>query len=419
MLKRRWQAEDVAFFMHIPKTAGTTFHRILTSRYAKELTRQGRWRNFDKIKAEDLSPYRLVTGHFPYALVNYLAQPPLVLTFLREPVARMISEIDQAQREDEHQLQNKHDHFADIPILELLTDKKFVRRFGNKQVRFLSKDSLHDTKVTPDDLALAKERLTELAFFGLTERFDDSLKLLSHTFDFGPIVDFETRNVSPRRTDRLAGLSQENLDVLAEVNRFDLELYEFGKALFAERLQTMEAEISTGACAPWTESLRTTQIDHDLSVVDIGAQWHSAWRQNDGSYLRWTGPGSSSHLTLPPLMAGKDYLLTFYVNRAISNRVLDSLRVMVNEQPVELAYKDQKTLPSRMLYGLRQMPHSRLYSGVLPAQIFTSALPVTRLTLTVNGEYMQADQTVTDPARAQGICLNWVKIEPVAPVPQS
>jgi len=88
-----------------------------------------------------------------------------------------------------------------------------------------------------DDLATACRRLKDMEFVGITERFDESVRLMCATFGWA-VPEYRSLNVAPSRTVR-DKLPPGVWDALMRAHELDYELYEFAKSLFAERLSRM------------------------------------------------------------------------------------------------------------------------------------------------------------------------------------
>lgn len=83
--------EDVVCFLHIPRTAGTTFISIVdsffdnNSIYPKQL-----WHELLARGETDFSKFRLFRGHFGYGIHHLLEKKPVYLTILRNPLERLM-----------------------------------------------------------------------------------------------------------------------------------------------------------------------------------------------------------------------------------------------------------------------------------------------------------------------------------------
>jgi len=93
------------FFMHIPKTGGTTLRHKLTLKFPdsqvypnQELMRKfgDRYPRYHELGDEDyrcMQLARLVIGHYPIILKNKLPEDCKAITFFRDPVQRAISNL--------------------------------------------------------------------------------------------------------------------------------------------------------------------------------------------------------------------------------------------------------------------------------------------------------------------------------------
>ncbi len=87
------------YFVHIPKTAGVTVKAFLENHYAADEAFI-----MDEWKARSSSPdllahYRLFSGHYSSEVLKALpARPDVIITLLREPVARFRSWVAHGRR---------------------------------------------------------------------------------------------------------------------------------------------------------------------------------------------------------------------------------------------------------------------------------------------------------------------------------
>jgi len=214
-------------FIHIPRTAGATLYSILDRQYACRREIYG-----ETIVAEHFAEQpetwrmniQLLRGHIPFGLHPYLAQPCQYITFLRDPVDRIISHYYYTQAYPAHyhlQPMSLHDYVtkaieSNAELREELSDGQTFQIAGSGP---------------GDMLERAKENVRRhFAVVGLTERFDESISLMQERLGWSDDVGYVRRNVihHPRASEFPA----RTLARIREINQADLELYEFARRRF-------------------------------------------------------------------------------------------------------------------------------------------------------------------------------------------
>jgi len=241
-------------FVHIPKTAGMTLSAILEPKFPKDRICPIRlYQDLVKSPREELNRYLLFRGHFPYDVLGCLLNEPFTcITVLREPVARYYSYYKfMKKRED---LQQSPSLANEIPLIRKMDFGQFtaatklalVRDGLNQQCRYLGKETpvsitlpyaAEKKQPTPEEIERAKSRLADMEAFGLAERFQDSLFLLSFTFGWEPIMDTLVINASGKPDP--AEISAETRALVEEKNGPDVALYQFAQTLFETKYQNM------------------------------------------------------------------------------------------------------------------------------------------------------------------------------------
>lgn len=199
-------------FLHIPKTGGTTFRFILENSLGvfnchSHQTRKETFSQADFNFARKVFPIlKSIAGHNLVDPLSLSFPDPFYITFIREPVARVIS------------------HYQDTVLR------------GNNQMSFEENlrtgDHLQNLMVKlmagGPDLDKAKRFLEKCGALGLTEQFDLSLHTIERLCPCKLDLHYRRKIVardnttkdSLRRDSRL-------LEMAREYNRLDLELYSF------------------------------------------------------------------------------------------------------------------------------------------------------------------------------------------------
>ena len=268
-------ADDVLLFVHIPKSGGLSLISLLDDLYPyrqilplHSVIHPSVFHSFD---FEQFGRFRLARGHFlfgPYdgSLYRYLVQNPILMTLLREPEARTLSAFQHTLRRPQLTVRIKHIRVGQehppsrIPGAEgpeddagrweslrrFLENPQHASQLRNRQTQFVlgaicpltpgvgTVTTLSEAAM----LRLAMERLEQMAFVGLTERYEDSLQVMAHTFGW-PRPTFVPRlNIAPR--DWIGVPMPDDIrDKIEALTAVDAELYRYARALFDERWQAM------------------------------------------------------------------------------------------------------------------------------------------------------------------------------------
>lgn len=221
---------DHLIFIHIPKTAGSTFLQVVKRQYRKNeflylhLTEEDKV-FLDAMTDDEKRGIKCLSGHIRYGYHRFLPGSCDYITFLRHPVKRVVSLYY-------YILRNKHHYFHERMVSEKLSLEGFVNlptevyvEISNQQTDLLSS---YPEPGNPFDTA--KDNISKFLFTGITERFDESLVLLSRKAGWRNIY-YNSSNIS-KNYEIGQVLTDKVKERILERNDLDMRLYTFASELF-------------------------------------------------------------------------------------------------------------------------------------------------------------------------------------------
>jgi hypothetical protein len=290
---------DPIYYLHIPKTGGTFFTSFLDSQfYADDICPAQLLPELFEIPEAELLRYRFFRGHLWHGLDSHLKRRLRYITLLRNPIQRTISWYSHVRRNESAY---RHQRLLDEnwSLLDFVQDEETHWDLVNAQTLFLAVD-LDYAALARDPvgygqaivkhyarrgndralLDIAKKRLEECAFFGITERMEDSVSLLSYAMGFYPDFTLPRLNVAGNRPAE-SEISPEAIAAIKSITGLDQELYRWAGLVFEERYRTMVKSLlaanymanASGADVPWRGPVPLDERKRfELDVIDAPAQ---------------------------------------------------------------------------------------------------------------------------------------------------
>mmetsp|Transcript_938 Transcript_938/g.1086 ORF Transcript_938/g.1086 Transcript_938/m.1086 type:complete len:776 (+) Transcript_938:238-2565(+) len=265
-------------FPHVNKAGGRSLEAIFAN--LAELGKQTRHRYISALPRSSTHTFELLNGHRTYSKLALdlkcfqSGKPsPCEITkgdtcrrwiyMLRDPVRRMVSAFYATTGRGKKKLGKRtainggtgafgDSHFYCKPgsiahtkmanssyTIEMWAALPAKERAACKYV-----DNLHVKYLAPEEkdgskrqLELAKARLEQMSWFGILEKWVDSLHLFGYTIGTDLVFYTPTFNVAFYNK---SDLSNEVMDVLRSHNKLDIKLYEFAVELFQKRVDEMK-----------------------------------------------------------------------------------------------------------------------------------------------------------------------------------
>lgn len=375
---------DTYYFLHIPKTAGTSFRVALENQFPLEkICNSYEFFDIKQYSSEQLARFRLFRGHMGYNLANYLPEMPKILCMLRNPIERSISHFEYVQR-DPRNPRHAEIHSRKLDLAGYLRDELFGAELRNAQTRPLChistreqlrtllahSDSQQDyarlwrssSNILPpvdEMLDIAKSRLELMFFVGVAERMAESLAQVHRLFGARAPAETQALNINPRRTS-FQDLPSSTQDLLLETCQLDLQLYQFAQELFDRAIeQSTPPPDKQLSYAPTNDG----SVSIDFHQPLYGTGWHQRELVPGVGIVRWTGPSKVSDLDIA-LDATKHYQLIIETVDSVDDNALKGLSIQVNGVPTEQPRIAQQlkgrvlvttSIPPRMLANLNRV----------------------------------------------------------------
>lgn len=218
------------FFIHIPKTAGTTFRYLLYNHFNEEqiypnqsqLIKNGGGYLTKKefiTQIPFLPENGIFTGHYNWNMTKQFDAKLKTIIFFREPIARTKSHIKHQHRH--------HPKLKGLPYSEILqlTQKKLA----NLQARQLG------FRPKKKNFKQVLRHLRAIEVIGITEEFETSINQVNRQFGWQISYDKQMdKNKHPNKD--LYPFTKEDEELIKKINKVDIRLYQRALKRFKRQL---------------------------------------------------------------------------------------------------------------------------------------------------------------------------------------
>lgn len=276
-------------------------------------------------------------------------------------------------------------------------------------------------------LETAKNRLMEFVFFGLAERFEDSLFLLYYTFGWFPAEAAPKLNISSNKK-KIDDLPEETQKKLIQATYLDKQLYDFGEKIFEKRYQDMITDLKSKYSNSNHEKMSFSEMMYDMlqshfyernkdfdlefkNTVNfgfgqkmIGAGWQQREKLDEDTIFRWSGPELRSDVYFA-LTEDIEFKIKVFIVMQMSKEVLDSLKMEVNGKQIQLK-QTNGTL------NLGKNKKIKL-EGIIPKSYINTSQKLTKISFLIDKTISakDVDNKSTDE-RKLGLAFSRIIIEP-------
>ena len=231
---------ETLIFLHVPKTAGNTMKNVLAHQYRRQsihmLEKDFQFEPFSALDAKTRSTFAVIWGHMGFGIHRFVPVPSFYITFLREPVDRVVSAYYHSiTRPDfpryEEMIRDE------ITLDTYLTSGRFINA-DNMQTRMISGTGLGVPRGKCDRgmLDAAKNNLDQFfRFVGVTELFDATLMLMWKGLHW-KLPFYLRQNVTERRPN-IPDIDPKLRNKIATFNEFDMELYAYARRRLEEEMR--------------------------------------------------------------------------------------------------------------------------------------------------------------------------------------
>ena len=233
-------------FIHIPKTAGTSFSWILKNHCGfdriYEINPKGdnTPRDFMRLSQITQERFDLIEGHMYFGIHRYIKRPVRYVTILRDPLERAISDLyhrSQVWTETEIDLEKIRISIASGGTSPYrCNDNIYVKRLCGRKGQFENYETVQSEELDERDFVEAMKNLQNyFLFVGITEHFAESGLLLADILKANPrFFPFLNRRSSRPTLEQIGGTA---IHAFKERNIWDYQIYEYWKSRLNQEVE--------------------------------------------------------------------------------------------------------------------------------------------------------------------------------------
>lgn len=417
-------------FMHIFKTGGTSLWNFLQFQFALKDVCPALFLNdcptgtsphyvLKNIPEDTIRQYRFFMGHLGWIPRTLFPDDEVeTITFLRDPVERVLSEHAQIRRwidkiapsdrgkdidtyiEDSHYLANRQTLYfcLDKGFGDDNTDPLFDAL--NFDLMGLSKRlfSLQNEAGSSQLTELAMSRLHSCSFVGITEHYADSLLQLCEQYDWILPSKIPKENASPSPT-KHTDISSKTRDRILELNQLDVLLYQEAIKIYEDKKRIRVFFDREDMKNKFYNTIPTSkEVNFTFEDRVIGEGWGP--RELSGSnFLCWSTALKSTLIF--SIDASNKLLLSFYISNSVVSGFESKLTMFANDYPIPLSHQAHPE-------------GGFLFKGIIPTHTFNRSNKILELSFSMPNLICPMDiKPESDDTRKLGFICKCIQIKPI------
>ncbi len=226
------------FFLHVPKAGGTSLRSLIESEFTHRdlatIYRTGKSdpliEILERINRNKGGRFKYIYGHVPYTPIVDFFGPLRSISIVRDPVNRFLSFYSYVRYDFKDH--NMHEKLKNDEV----TFQNILKPNFHQHNLMCKLFSGHETTVhaRPDMIETAKKNVDEFAYIASVENYNQDIKSICEVTGL-PRSKFKVKNKSSVDKSGLIsrlGISEADLNKLADLNSYDYELYDYIRTKF-------------------------------------------------------------------------------------------------------------------------------------------------------------------------------------------
>lgn len=244
--------KSILYFLHIPKTAGTSLNNLIKSQFPKEKVYP--YATYHQVYTNtklNLDNFDIIAGHFTHSYIQNMIRPVKIITMLRNPLSRVISAYNHFMREPVHNYEfNK---FKKCPIKDAINMYPWL--FSDQQTKHLGWSenvlkmprykipipfSIENWLEFRQNLNMEKifqnacKNIDNMFLFGFTDRLEEFTKILFEKMEWNVPVEIPKSNIAKENQVQENEINERVIKRIEELNSYDNRLYQYARKKYKE-----------------------------------------------------------------------------------------------------------------------------------------------------------------------------------------